>query len=1512
MSDSIISNTSYTSRDFNTIYPELLDLVKKLTYKWDPSISNESDPGVILIKLNALIADKCSYNIDKNVLECFPLSVTQESNARQIYEQLGYYMHWYESAKVPVTMSWTDTEVADTMTNDNYFLIPPFTTVCDYDNSIIYTLLGTSGDYIPTENNKVFFKGNSIQFDAIQGVPVQYDINGEKVITAANLDINHRLYFDTADIAENGIFITHTDGANDYSSWIKKDNLCVENLGNTFYKFGIINGTDTCYLEFPVDAETIFQNGIEITYIKTAAHDGIIPALYLEKFYTDLEADTNSSDLPVVTLSTDNVALTNYISSEGGLDKETIDEAYKGYQSIIGTYNTLITLRDYINAAIQSGLVSNAVVSDRNTDIQNSYKLMTSLNDVNTLSTVIEKTADDEPTLTAFDLKMYLLQYATTNIDTAQKYNLSFKLQTNKERDLMESYIKTQKSISHDFQDIVSPTDTYSHFCMFKNKYPIYARITPKYILTNNEIADLQNSVKTALYQKLNSTYMEFGATVDVDTIRNIILDADVRIADVYITSPEYETYAVYWNGITYKEISLNRDDTVLTDISGTSYITSITPVEGFALKQQTAEYDTDNTYNIDDVVKYSGELYISDEDNVTGAWDNTKWSPVADYDVSEMYALGEAVVYQDFAYRNIIATTGGPFDKNRWRKIDTNDINQHHWAIYRFRNNQGTWWVSYTPDGDYESTTWDDSYIKSHFFDWKGTIVSNDVFILEISPVQQFKDEIYVKSILAGTTPLLVEDTEFGYDISHNAPEISFETYDSSLTYNVGDVTTYNNVNYMCNTAILSGEAWNSAHWDVLTMPIRNIEKIRTNVDIIFTNTNNTYTLRDNEGMQFYAPNLIDGDTYSSYVKYDYNLVFSSLQGHVLPANTNYQLRTGEYIGFYWKEIDDDEALYNYYIYGEGNIICANFDLYSGTPIVDSGTGIAPTSNLYNERRINVSNVSTPRYIASSSKTGSMPSQYSSIIRDGLTKVLSSSLSISAKAINKVELDANKLSYWSLNTSDNDNFVLFEDASSIPSYTPSSTYQVGDIVAHADGEDVYFWECLVDSTTGAWDSTKWTLSHYSEYILQTGEYFYYTNNTLTEFNVLGTGTRIVRTGTQEVCTRWSVPATLTEDINMDGAKALTGLWFIMPTGANVSVQEQQYYNVGPGCTVKLDKVDGAIFTLTFRSDSVLSLDGYNISYATVSNPSIEDYIVLPQLNTSQADSGKWSGRSCLAINSSSTTKQYLLDNQTLILYTNAKNMVEILGKAYQGSSEPYYYPVAFEFNTEVATGGRSGDIYISGYDDDGNSVYRSIYIFADMSSSDTVKYSSYGGASIYFPENATAATPVELSFSVPVVSGDSVGYILPMYNPYTSDITSLTVELDGNPVSDFLGIRTQFRDSGTYYLKLDVTTPGIHTLSFKMINIEDDKKVITLNKLFKYEISKAIQESDKYNTYIKMMENIFDIDGQFKFTYQVPDENLIENPLDPVSFLNSHHIYNGYTICQLNVNDITLPVTLR
>ena len=60
-----IENISYTNKDFGQIYPELLELIKKMTDKWDPEATNESDPGIVLTKLVAFVCDKLNYNIDR-------------------------------------------------------------------------------------------------------------------------------------------------------------------------------------------------------------------------------------------------------------------------------------------------------------------------------------------------------------------------------------------------------------------------------------------------------------------------------------------------------------------------------------------------------------------------------------------------------------------------------------------------------------------------------------------------------------------------------------------------------------------------------------------------------------------------------------------------------------------------------------------------------------------------------------------------------------------------------------------------------------------------------------------------------------------------------------------------------------------------------------------------------------------------------------------------------------------------------------------------------------------------------------------------------------------------------------------------------------------------------------------------------------------------------------------------------------------------------------------------------
>ena len=111
MADFKIDSLSYTDKDFEAIYEELLTIGDEISTKWKPSSTNESDPGIVLIKENSIIGDKINYNIDKNILEAFPSSVTQDGVARQLFgEQLACPANWYIAPSGVINFRYTGTD----------------------------------------------------------------------------------------------------------------------------------------------------------------------------------------------------------------------------------------------------------------------------------------------------------------------------------------------------------------------------------------------------------------------------------------------------------------------------------------------------------------------------------------------------------------------------------------------------------------------------------------------------------------------------------------------------------------------------------------------------------------------------------------------------------------------------------------------------------------------------------------------------------------------------------------------------------------------------------------------------------------------------------------------------------------------------------------------------------------------------------------------------------------------------------------------------------------------------------------------------------------------------------------------------------------------------------------------------------------------------------------------------------------------------------------------------------
>ena len=387
-----ISNESYTNKDFLSIYPELLNIIKKISPRWDPSLSNESDPGNVLLKAMAFLADKVNYNTDKNVLENFLPSVTQETSARNLFEMNGYFPKYYQSAITQVKFRYNGSNLA---AGESFSFPAMNTIITDIDNNICYSLMA------PVNITKAKVTTDSVP--AIQGTFKTLTVGDGEIIQLSNLDDNNRVYFPEPMVAQNGVFVYNSDSFIEgetptTDSWHIVENLnLIEPEKGRYFKFGFDSNRGLPYVEFPDNIADIIGSGLIIKYVITLGAAGNVSTQYLTKLLAPLQVDVIGSSTADKIISferadedttdsetdADNLLIYNTGSTINGVDPETIDEAYNSYKKIVGTFDTLITCKDYDNEIYSltdnndNPLVSNVYVTDRRTDYNKSAQVIT-------------------------------------------------------------------------------------------------------------------------------------------------------------------------------------------------------------------------------------------------------------------------------------------------------------------------------------------------------------------------------------------------------------------------------------------------------------------------------------------------------------------------------------------------------------------------------------------------------------------------------------------------------------------------------------------------------------------------------------------------------------------------------------------------------------------------------------------------------------------------------------------------------------------------------------------------------------------------------------------------------------------------------------------------------------------------------------------------------------------------------------------------------------------------------
>ena len=350
---------SYTARDYSSIFEDLVNAIPSVSEKW--TSRDESDPGIILIKLMSMYGDMLSYNMDKQTLECFPNSVTQRKNAAQIFSLVGYKMKWYRSATCVVNMVNTYGQAAT---------VQKFSRFQTADRSITYTNLDQIELPSNTTNN-----GLETEVTLVQGIPVTPALKtGAKIpeenkpwhdIYTPNVNIedilNNRIYLTDSNIDQSSIVLV--DNFND--EWTLVDNVNLQTDTGKFFELRI-DEYDKPYLYLVNYWQNMGVINFKLFYVISKGEQGQITENTLKRIDSPVYALVDLEVSKVVNVQ-NYIKFTNYASTYG-YDPETPDEARENASAYIHTLDTLVTLDDFTRFCMRQRGVANCISTDTTTD----------------------------------------------------------------------------------------------------------------------------------------------------------------------------------------------------------------------------------------------------------------------------------------------------------------------------------------------------------------------------------------------------------------------------------------------------------------------------------------------------------------------------------------------------------------------------------------------------------------------------------------------------------------------------------------------------------------------------------------------------------------------------------------------------------------------------------------------------------------------------------------------------------------------------------------------------------------------------------------------------------------------------------------------------------------------------------------------------------------------------------------------------------------------------------------
>lgn len=362
-----LNKTRYTHRDYESIRSDLINAIPALTQEW--TCREESDPGIVLIKLMSMFGDTLSYNLDKIALEMYLQTVTQRKNCAMILRLLGYKMHWYRSARVVASVRLL--EEKDSQGNPCHVVLNPFITTFK-GGQTTYTV-------VPSEGNQ-----GSIDVDSAETPERVYLVEGTVVEVQFDRTglVNNRYYFSDDSIDESHLWLTFGG----YHNCTLVDNLyLVTDDESVSFEFNV-DEYDRPYIELVNYWEDILgslaaSESFTLRYITSSGSEGTVSSDQLTQVRGVGEGSTSTDNLRIGHPSNNTREV---LSDDGwtapGYDPQSVEDARKDASNFITTYETLITSKDFERAVRRvvgvtaSKLVDNEIIRNENLSISSIIK----------------------------------------------------------------------------------------------------------------------------------------------------------------------------------------------------------------------------------------------------------------------------------------------------------------------------------------------------------------------------------------------------------------------------------------------------------------------------------------------------------------------------------------------------------------------------------------------------------------------------------------------------------------------------------------------------------------------------------------------------------------------------------------------------------------------------------------------------------------------------------------------------------------------------------------------------------------------------------------------------------------------------------------------------------------------------------------------------------------------------------------------------------------------------------